>query len=44
MGLIEDDQIARIGERVDATVAEAVAFAEQSDEPGPEALYENLYG
>jgi pyruvate dehydrogenase E1 component alpha subunit len=43
-GLIDDDQVTRIGERVDAAVAEAVAFAEQSDEPKPEALYENVYG
>jgi len=43
-GLIDDGQITRIGERVDAAVAEAVAFGEQSDEPGPEALYENVYG
>ena len=41
-GLIDDVQITRIGERVDAAVAEAVAFAEQSDEPGPEALFENV--
>jgi pyruvate dehydrogenase E1 component alpha subunit len=43
-GLLDDGQITRIGERVDAVVAEAVAFGEQSDEPGPEALYENVYG
>lgn len=43
-GLIDDGQITRIGERVDAAVSEAIAFAEQSDEPGPEALFENVYG
>jgi pyruvate dehydrogenase E1 component alpha subunit len=43
-GLIDDGQITRVGERVDAAIAEAIAFAEQSDEPGPEALYENVYG
>ena len=43
-GLIDDGQVTRIGERVDAVVSEAVAFAESSDEPGPEALYENVYG
>jgi pyruvate dehydrogenase E1 component alpha subunit len=43
-GLIDDGQITRIGERVDAAVTEAIAFAEQSDEPGPEALFENVYG
>ena len=40
----DDGQITRIGERVDAVIAEAVAFGESSDEPGPEALYENVYG
>ncbi len=43
-GLIDDGQITRIGERVDAAISEAIAFAEQSDEPGPEALFENVYG
>ena len=43
-GLIDEGQVTRIGERVDAAVAEAVAFGEQSDEPGPEALYQNVYG
>ncbi|MCX8212961.1 MAG: pyruvate dehydrogenase (acetyl-transferring) E1 component subunit alpha [SAR202 cluster bacterium] len=43
-GLLDDGQITRIGERVDAAIAEAIAFAEQSDEPGPEALFENVQG
>jgi pyruvate dehydrogenase E1 component alpha subunit len=43
-GLLDDGQITRIGERVDAAIAEAIAFGEQSDEPGPEALFENVEG
>ena len=43
-GLIDDGQVTRIGKRVDAAISEAIAFAESSDEPGPEALYENVYG
>ena len=43
-GMIDDEQIARIDARVEATVAEAVKFAEESDEPSPEALYEDVYG
>ena len=43
-GLIDEAEIARIDAEVDATVDEAVRFAEESDEPGPEALYENVYG
>lgn len=43
-GLLDDGQITRIGERVDAAISEAIAFAEQSDEPGPEALFENVQG
>jgi len=43
-GLLDDGQITRIGERVDAAISEAIAFAEQSDEPGPEALFENVEG
>ena len=43
-GLIDEAEIARIDAEVDATIDEAVRFAEESDEPGPEALYENVYG
>ena len=43
-GMINDEDIARIDERVAATVAEAVKFAEESDEPSLESLYDNLYG
>ena len=41
--LIDDSQVTRIADRVDALVAEAVAFGESGEEPGPEALYENVY-
>jgi pyruvate dehydrogenase E1 component alpha subunit len=43
-GMIDDEQIARIDARVAATVAEAVKFAEESDEPRPDSLYEDVYG
>jgi pyruvate dehydrogenase E1 component alpha subunit len=43
-GLIDDEEITRIEEQVEAAVAEAVQFAEESDEPSPESLYENVYG
>ncbi len=43
-GLIDDEQIAAIGERVEATVAGAIKFAEESDEPSIEALYDHVYG
>ena len=41
--LIDDSQVTRIADRVDSLVAEAVAFGESGEEPGPEALYENVY-
>ena len=43
-GLIDDDQIARIEGRVEATVAEAVKFAEESEEPSVESLHDHVYG
>jgi len=43
-GLIDDEQIAAIGERVEASVAAAVKFAEESDEPSIETLYDHVYG
>ena len=43
-GLMDDEEITRIEEQVDATVAEAVRFAEESDDPSPDSLYENVYG
>ena len=42
-GLIEEDEIGQIAERVEATVEEAVRFAEESEEPSPESLYANVY-
>jgi len=42
-GMIDEEQIARIDAQVEATVAEAVRFAEESDDPRPESLYEDLY-
>jgi len=38
-----DDELDRIDERVDDEVREAVQFAENSPEPGPEALFEHVY-
>jgi pyruvate dehydrogenase E1 component alpha subunit len=35
--------LAELEERVEKEVAEAVQFAETSPEPGPEALFENIY-
>ena len=43
-GLIDDAEAAQIEAEVDATIAEAVRFAEESDAPSPESLYENVYG
>ena len=40
----DDAQIAAIGERVEASVAGAVKFAEESDEPSIETLYDHVYG
>ena len=37
------DDVDLITERVDSIVAEAVKFAEASEYPPPEALYENVY-
>jgi pyruvate dehydrogenase E1 component alpha subunit len=42
-GLLEDGEIERIDEAVEAQVAEAVQFGEDSDDPRPEALYEDVY-
>ena len=43
-GLIDDKGLGQIEARVEATVAEAVQFAEDSDDPSPESLYDNVYG
>ena len=41
-GLISDDEIRATNERVDAEVAEVAQFAEESPDPAPDALYENV--
>ena len=43
-GLIEADELERIDAEVDATLEEAVRFAEESEDPSAESLYENVYG
>ena len=43
-GLIDDESLAQIKARVETTVAEATQFAEDSDDPSLEALYDNVYG
>jgi len=43
-GMINDEQLARIDERVTDTIAEAVKFAEESEEPALESLFDDLYG
>ena len=43
-GLIEADELERIDAEVDATMEEAVRFAEDSEDPSAESLYENVYG
>jgi pyruvate dehydrogenase E1 component alpha subunit len=42
-GMINDEQLARIDERVADTIAEAVKFAEESKEPSLESLFDDLY-
>jgi TPP-dependent pyruvate/acetoin dehydrogenase alpha subunit len=41
-GLISEDEATRIEGSVNDTVAEATQFAEESQEPSPEALYDNV--
>ena len=41
--LLSEEDIARIDEQIAARVQEAVRFGEGSDEPDPEALYDNVY-
>ena len=43
-GMMDDEALARIEERVAATIDDAIRFAEESDDPSPESLYENVYG
>ena len=42
-GLIDEQGIAGIDQRVDSTIAEAVRFADESPAPSPEALFQHLY-
>ena len=42
-GLIDQNEVDLISDRVESIVAEAVQFAETSEYPPPEALYENVY-
>ena len=43
-GLIDDGEIARIEEQVDAIIADSVLFAEESDEPNSDSLFKHIYG
>jgi pyruvate dehydrogenase E1 component alpha subunit len=43
-GLLDEEGFAGIDERVDGVIEDAVRFAEESEEPGLESLYENVYG
>ena len=43
-GLVDEQDIAGIDEKVAQIVAEATKFAEESPEPPIESLYENVYG
>ena len=42
-GIADEERIAALQDEVDQVVEEAIEFAKQSPEPGPEALYEDLY-
>jgi pyruvate dehydrogenase E1 component alpha subunit len=42
-GLVDAERIAAIEREVDDIVTDAVEFAEQSPEPRPESLYDNVY-
>jgi pyruvate dehydrogenase E1 component alpha subunit len=43
VGWLNEDEIERISREVDSTIADAVRFAEESDMPPPDALYQNVY-
>ena len=43
-GLLDEEEFDGIDERVDGVIEEAVRFAEESEDPSPESLYENVYG
>ncbi len=42
-GLLGEEDFVHIDQEVEAAVQEAIRFAEESDDPSPEALYENVY-
>ncbi len=42
-GLLNSEDLLRIGNEVNGAVNEAIRFAEESDEPGTESLYNNIY-
>jgi len=42
-GLMNDEDVGRIGERVDDTIAEAVQYAEESKEPAVDTLHDHVY-
>jgi TPP-dependent pyruvate/acetoin dehydrogenase alpha subunit len=40
---MDDEDVGRIEERVDNTIAEAVQYAEESEEPALDTLYDHVY-
>ena len=42
-GLLTQEEVDEAKRDIEAIVAEAITFAEESPEPSPEALYENVY-
>ena len=42
-GIMSDEDFAQIESEIDSQVQEAIQFADESDEPSPDALYENVY-
>lgn len=42
-GLMNDEDVGRIGEGVDDTIAEAVQYAEESKEPAVDTLHDHVY-
>ncbi len=43
VGWLNEDETERISREVDSTIEDAVRFAEESDMPPPDALYQNVY-
>ena len=42
-GIMSDEDFAQIESEIDSQVQEAIQFADESNEPSPDALYENVY-